>query len=191
MRLGELRAAVEAACGNSFVIDSTRHFNTCLRLLSSKSEEVHTETITVTNGEWVIPPHVLAIHSMAVEGQTIPVRTFQPAEMLPPVAGGAIPHSRTKIGNRIVFHPRTTGTISVDVFYTMRPPLLVNDGDVPTIPDADDLLIAYAVWQVKREDEDLRVATEKGNEFYRLLGDWIHLNGKSNPVSKRISFEFW
>lgn len=190
MRLGELRAAVEAVCGGGFSHDSTRHFNSCLRLLAAKSEELSLKTIFVINGEMTIPKYMLTIHSLSFEGQPLTLRNFEPAQLLTP-SFGAKPVSWMKIGDKILLHPRPSNVINVDVFFFSRPAMLVNDNDVPELPDADDVLIAYAIWQIKRDEGELQVANEKGNEFYRAEAAWRHLNGKSNPVSKRIAFQLW
>lgn len=190
MRLGELRAAVEAVCGGGFSHDSTRHFNSCMRNLAAKSATLLSRTVEFVSGEWTIPNNVLAVHSLTYGGQSIPVRVFEPAQMISPTQGSS-PTAWMKIGGKILLHPRPNEPINVEVFYTGRPTPLELDDDTPEIADADDVLIAYAIWQIKRDEDDLQVANERGNEYYRAETEWLSLNGKKNPAPKRISFNLW
>ena len=190
MQLGELRAAVESVCGTGYLTDITRHFNSCLRMLAARSEEMLRITVSITNGEWTIPDFILLVHSLSLDGQSLPIRVFEPAQKQSPQGGGG-EMSWMKVGNRILLHPINNNVMNVDVFYTPRPARLSADHDVPTLRDVEEVLIAYAIWQIKRDEDDLQVANEKGSEYYRAEAAWLHLNGKKNPAPKRISFNLW
>ena len=180
MNLGELRTAVENVVGQGSVSDVVRHFNSCLLAMASTSREIHTQDVAAVNGEFIIPANVLSIYSMFHQGFPI---TWQRIDQNYPPLMGTTPYSAYKEGNKVVLFPKATCTVTI--YYKLKPAALVSDADIPEIPDADHVLINYAIWQIFLDEEN--PMADRYRENYLLEeSTWRRINSSANSRPKRI-----
>lgn len=180
MNLGELRTAVENVVGQGSVSDVVRHFNSCLLTLASTSREIYTQDVAAVNGEFMIPANVLSIYSMFHQGFPI---TWQHIEQNFYGLTGTTPISAYKSGNNVVLFPTVTCTVTI--FYKLKPEALATDADIPEIPDADNVLINYAIWQIFLEEEN-PMAVRYEENYLREERNWQRINSAANSRPKRI-----
>lgn len=188
MTLAELKSAVyRTAPGlGDFLDDGTlaQYFNECQRLLAFDSQRLEVKDVDVVDGIFTLPPDCLVFKSVSWEGREL---SPWPGDSLPNIIPG-YPAYYFQAGDRFYIIPRPQDTGGkVSVFYIARPQDMQADGDMPSLANCDEVLVAYALWNVFRVmDEDNEAAVWEKTYIERRQA-WLLINRATNYRHTKVS----
>lgn len=104
----------------------------------------------------------------------------------PDNAPASAPFAWTLYGGNILLSAPTDQDYTLKTFYIKKPKLLVNNVDVPDVPEEfSELLILGAVMRIQRRNEDYELARETELEYERMKTDLVNRYGArqaSGPI---------
>lgn len=94
------------------------------------------------------------------------------------------------MGSYVYFYPTIRQNGTMYVLGIMRPTPMSATTDTPSITDADDVLILYAVWKCLSSDGDPDAA-RRGADYSQAKLEWSLLDAQKNPMPDRIERSWW
>ncbi len=149
MNLANLINEVLPLTGADYESDVVRHINKGLLNLAQESPRITRADIpTAADGTVSIPENCLYVKGVYQNEEEI---RRHHDNNLAKNAKGINSKCWIKDGTNIVIIPNPGANKLVQVAYAKRPDLLVEPDDVPGIDNADEYLVAYAVWKTRVE----------------------------------------
>ncbi|BCV23299.1 hypothetical protein [Gelria sp. Kuro-4] len=94
------------------------------------------------------------------------------------------------VGDYMYFYPVVQQPGTLYISGTMRPTPMALNTDVPSIQDADSLLITYAAWMCFLSDGD-PIASTKESWYRQRKLEWAILDAQKHPMPDRIERNWW
>jgi len=188
MTLGELKAAVMSTIGADYTADIVRYLNKGLLELSSLSQVLSRDDVTIVAGSFAIPEDCLIAKDVFVNGYQLGKYALTDT---PSLLNGD-PACWLRDGANIKVYPTPEGSTSAQIIYINREAKMEADSDTYTLEDADEFLINYAKWHVLIDtkgltDEALYWKQEAANE----KAEWLKLNSAQNQRPRRVRVGRW
>lgn len=181
MTLAELKSAVYRIVPGlgEFLDDGAlaQLFNECQRLLALDSQRLEAKDVDVVDGIFILPPDCLVFKSVTWKGREL---SPWPGSSLPEIVTG-YPAYYFQVGDKfyIIPKPQDVGG-KVSVFYIARPKDMLDDGDIPSLANCDEVLVAYALWNVLRIMGENNEAAIWEKTYLERRQAWFLLNRAAN-----------
>ena len=187
--LGQLSAAVieqvERMCGTCDV-DIVRFINNGQLELALDTSKLKSGTVAVSSGQGDLPEDCYFVDQVYLNGSLVPRNASDSQDLAQEVPGVCWFVKDTKL----IVLPVTNG--KYEILYIATPKELINDDDIPSIPNADEFLITYAIWKALAAIEG---ATERTAYWYqeteRERAVWKKTDEKDNYRPRFMKRRFW
>ncbi len=215
MTLAELKSAVyRTAPGLGDFLDDgalTQFFNECQRLLAFDSQRLEVKDVDVVDGIFTLPPDCLVFKSASWEGREL---SPWPGNSLPDIIepqnwrtvrcsrrGNALqrPSRTLTVGTGypayyfqtgdtfyIIPKPQNAGG-KVSVFYIARPQDMQLNSDIPSLANCDEVLVAYALWNVLKVMGEDDAANKWEKIYFERRQAWLLVNRATNYRHTKVS----
>lgn len=191
MNLKQMQDIVLKPTGAEYASDAVRHINKAQCNLAVESEKIKRLNVTVNSGYFSLPAACLLVKSVYYGGYPLQQYEF---DNVPDFINGSpscwlrdeltVGAIITKI---IRLHPSPESGSAAQLVYIERPAVLVKDEDVPVLEDSEEYLIAYAMWRLFAENDELagdaagwKIVAEQEK------ANWLKLNGVQNKRVRRV-----
>jgi hypothetical protein len=181
MTLAELKSAVyRTAPGLGDFLDDgalTQFFNECQRLLAFDSQRLEVKDVDVIDGVFALPADCLLFKSVTWDGREL---SPWPGETLPQINTG-YPAYYFQVGNSFYLIPKPQDAGGkVKIHYIARPQDMQDNADITSLANCDEVLIAYALWNVFKVmgEDDQAAAWEK--IYLERRQAWLLVNRAAN-----------
>lgn len=101
-----------------------------------------------------------------------------------------IPNTAYFAGSAIYLRPYPSQSGTLTVSGTAKVTAMVNTTDIPSLEDADDILVAYATFMCLASDNDPAAAVWE-RIYMQKRQDWAVLEAQKNPTANRVAREWW
>ncbi len=101
-----------------------------------------------------------------------------------------VPEKICVIGDMYYLYPVPSVGGQLALLGVKRPIPMETDDDVPSVEDADSLLVAYAAWQCYLSDND-PMASVMWDYYNQRRGEWMVLDAMKNPTTTVIERNWW
>lgn len=188
MNLTQLLNSIIPLTGADYESDIVRHLNKgLLNLAQESSAVIRANSITAADGTVAVPESCLYIKGVYQDNVELP-RYHD--DNLADNAQGVASRCWVKDGDDIVIIPNPGANKAIQVAYVKKPAPLVNPEDTPEIDNADEYLIAYAVWRTRVESLG---AIDDTTMYWRDIAmsefrDWVNLNKKQEKRPRFVRY---
>ena len=186
MTLAELKSAVyRTAPGLGDFLDDealVQYFNECQRLLAFDSQRLETKEVDVVDGTFTLPADCLVFKSASWEGREL---SPWPGDSLPNIIPG-YPAYYFQVGSTFYLIPKPSSGGAVSVFYIARSQDMQADNDIPSLANCDEVLVAYALWNVFKVMGEDDAGAEWRNNYLERRQAWLLLNKAENYKQTKV-----
>lgn len=182
----DLKNSVEAKVGTN--AETGRYLNLAQVELSKLTNRVKTGQVTMTNGSGNLPTDCLVVK--AVKWGSVDLEQYS-ADIAPNMDAGNPMCYSIKDDLTISIYPKNNGTGTLDIAYTPRPTDMALDTDYPSVRDAEEALIAWAIYQLYWHNEDFIEAQAWREKAKDEIENWLKLDGQQNKRPRRVQYGWW
>jgi len=188
MTLGELKAAVMSTVGAEYTADIVRYLNKGLLELSSSSQVLSRDNVTIVSGAFAVPDACLVPKAVYYEGY--PLAKYEQDDVPTSVTGTPLYWFRD--GANIKVYPAPDASSAAQIVYIKKEAVMEAEADTHTLTDAEEFLIAYAKWKVLIDtkglsEEALYWKQEAANEQEK----WRKLNSAQFSRPRKVRVGRW
>lgn len=196
MTLAEIRAAVKSNLRDAAASSQSRwpnseidrYINMGLLDIARSADRRKLISQNVAGGAETVamPNDCLVLEGLAWEQNGVRY-ALQPASGDLPGSNGVtgLPTVYWILGDYVYLRPVPNANGTLWFVYRPRPPALVNDSDTPSLPDVDNLLIAYATWKCFLADGDGQFQLWQ-NEYTMELSRWLNSERQQQYKARRV-----
>lgn len=187
--LGQLSAAVIEQVERMFGscdVDIVRFLNSGQLELALETDKTKSSVIIVSSGQGILPEDCYFVKQVYLNGKPIPRNSSDSQDITQSVSS---PCWFIKDSDLIIL-PSASG--SYEIIYIALPEKLASDDDEPSIKNADDFLIAFAIW---KSVGALEGATERTAYWYqeteRERSVWKKADEKDSDRPRFVKRRVW
>ncbi len=168
--------------------DNATLLNKGQQKLAEMSKRKVKAVLAFVSGVATIPAACLNLKKLAWE--EYPINLAPESEFVfPKYDSNSIPTEYQIYNGSIVLDNLYTGNLNI--VYTPKPADMALGADTPALTGCEEAIIAYAVWQRYRENEDIKQAAYWKQNWQDEANDWLALDVKQNKQSYRVKARRW
>ena len=171
--------AVDSIIGPGTTVDIERLINEAQLRLASMTHKVVSSSASVTDGTFILPDDCLALKGISFDGRDL---TKWSGINVPDDQEGS-PVWYGQVDDTVNIYPAASGTATI--YYLLKPAHLSEADDEPELDNVGNVLIAYAVWKGKQEEQEAD-AQQWYAAYFDAESRWLDMDRKRHKRVYRI-----